>query len=58
MVVKELEKPTSPKHIWCGEYDFAGWLMQFLPALMFKGMMERVTGLDAVMKAVQEQRAQ
>lgn len=57
MVVKNLEKEIPPQLIWGGAYSTIAWAMQYLPvpSSMMQGMVNRITGLEAVQKAVQVQ---
>jgi short-subunit dehydrogenase len=54
MVVKNLEKTVPPKVVFGGGYAFMAWIMQYLPvpASTMQGMVNRITGLEAVEKAV------
>ena len=60
MVVKNLERPVPPKVVFGGGYAFMAWIMQYLPvpASATQGMVNRITGLEAVQKAVKESKLQ
>ena len=58
IVTKNLEKTMPPQVIWAGAYSTIAWAMQYLPLSpsMMQGMVNRITGLEAVQKAMEAQK--
>ena len=55
-VVKDLTKSKPPYQIWRGGSAWLAWLSTFLPVGMLDGELKKVTGLDDVIRKINEAR--
>jgi 1-acylglycerone phosphate reductase len=55
-VVKDLTKSKPPYQIWRGGSAWLAWLSTFLPIGLFDGELKKVTGLDNVIRKINEAR--
>lgn len=53
-VVKDLTKPKPPYQIWRGGSALLAWISTFLPVGLFDGKLKEITGLDAVIRKINE----